>query len=85
MEAMPSPIRDGASGFHAFHGGRAWSSLPSGQTMRVGVLRHDLPRWRPILAIPVVLVAGPHLGSACGTGVLAFPWERVGTRLATAP
>ena len=85
----PSWIKDGAYGFVPFHGGTGWSSFPSGHmsgiTAPVGVLWHRLPRWRPVLGLPVFLVAiglygadyhfvsdilaGMLLGAACGTGM----------------
>lgn len=102
VESNPSLIRDGAYGFFPFHGGRGWFSFPSGHTTVVSapiaVLWRRLPRWRPILAIPVVLVvvglfgadyhfigdmvAGLYLGVACGVGALALLEDPVGTRLA---
>ncbi len=101
----PSLIRDGAYGFFPFHGGRGWFSFPSGHTTLVtapvAVLWGRLPRWRPILAIPVVLVvaglfgadyhfvgdmvAGLYLGSACGIGALALLRAPVGMGLAPPP
>ncbi len=87
----PSWIKDGAYGFFPFHGGTGWSAFPSGHmcdiSAPVAVLWRRLPRWRPLLAIPVALVAvglfgadfhfvgdliaGTFLGAACGAGVLA--------------
>lgn len=92
----PSWIKDGAYGFAPFHGGTGWSSFPSGHmtdiTAPVAVLWRALPRWRPLLALPVVLVAvglfgadfhfvgdmiaGVLLGAACGAGVLALTERR---------
>lgn len=105
VESNPSLIRDGAYGFFPFHGGRGWFSFPSGHTTTVSapvaVLWRRLPRWRPILAIPVVLVvaglfgadyhfigdmvAGLYLGAACGIGALALLGDPAGTRLAPPP
>ena len=105
VESNPSLIRDGAYGFFPFHGGRGWFSFPSGHTTMiaapVAVLWSRLPRWRPILAIPVALVvvglfgadyhfvgdmvAGLYLGMACGFGAVALLREPVGTSLAPPP
>jgi membrane-associated phospholipid phosphatase len=105
VEANPSLIGDGAYGFFPFHGGRGWSSFPSGHTTLVtapvAVLWARLPRWRPILALPVVvavaglfgadyhfvgdMVAGLYLGAACGAGALALVREPVGTGFAPPP
>ena len=92
VDNNPSWIRDGAYGFFPFHGRTGWSSFPSGHTTvvtaPVTVLWQRLPRWRPILAIPVGLVvvglfgadyhfigdmvAGLYLGAACGFGASAL-------------
>lgn len=100
-ENNPSLIRDGAYGFFPFHGGRGWFSFPSGHTTMiaapVAVLWIRLPRWRPILAVPVLLVvvglygadyhfvgdmvAGLYLGAACGIGASALLSGRSGTAL----
>lgn len=105
VDDNPSLIRDGAYGFFPFHGGRGWFSFPSGHTTvvtaPVAALWRRLPRWRPILALPVVLVvvglfgadyhfvgdmvAGLYLGAACGFGVSALLREPAGTELATPP
>ncbi len=54
-----------AYGFFPFHGRTGWSSFPSGHmtaiTAPVSVLWARLPRWRPVLAIPVMLVASRAL------------------------
>ncbi len=91
VDGNPSWIKDSAYGFFPFHGRTGWSSFPSGHmtaiTAPVSVLWARLPRWRPVLAIPVILVAvglwgadfhfigdmvaGCCLGAACGIGVLA--------------
>lgn len=105
VDDNPSLIRDGAYGFSPFHGGRGWSSFPSGHTAMiaapVSVLWIRLPRWRLILAIPVLLVvvglygadyhfvgdmvAGLYLGAACGIGASALLRDRAGTALAPVP
>ncbi len=90
VDGNPSWIHDGAYGFFPFHGKTGWSSFPSGHmtaiTAPVAVLWAQWPRWRPILSMPVILVAvglygadfhfvgdmaaGCCLGAACGIGVL---------------
>ncbi len=105
VDSNPSFIRDGAYGFFPFHGGRGWFSFPSGHTTMItapiAVLWARLPRWRPVLAIPVALVvaglfgadyhfvgdmvAGLYLGAACGAGALALLCEPLGTTLAPSP
>ena len=92
VDNNPSLIGTGAYGFFPFHGGRGWASFPSGHTTLVtapmAVLWRRLPRWRPLVALPVVLVvvglfgadyhfvgdmvAGLYLGAACGLGALAI-------------
>ena len=92
VDNNPSLIGTGAYGFFPFHGGRGWASFPSGHTTLVtapmAVLWRRLPRWRPLVALPVVLVivglfgadyhfvgdmvAGLYLGAACGFGALAI-------------
>lgn len=61
----PSFIRDGAYGFHPFHGGEAYRSFPSGHTARTlalaAVIWVAYPRWRwasiaMSLAVPVGLL-----------------------------
>ncbi len=103
VDGNPSWIKDAAYGFFPFHGRTGWSSFPSGHmtaiTAPVSVLWARLPRWRPVLAIPVILVAvglygadfhfigdmvaGCCLGAACGIGVLAV-LRRIG-RLSSRP
>jgi membrane-associated phospholipid phosphatase len=50
VDDNPSYIRDGAYGFHPFHGGSAYGSFPSGHTARTvaaaAVLWIAYPRWR---------------------------------------
>lgn len=92
VDNNPSLIGTGAYGFFPFHGGRGWASFPSGHTTLItapmAVLWRGLPRWRPLVALPVVLVvvglfgadyhfvgdmvAGLYLGAACGLGALAI-------------
>lgn len=101
----PSWIHDGAYGFFPFHGGQGWFSFPSGHTTiitaPVAALWQALPRWRLLLALPVVLVvvglfgadyhfvgdmvAGFYLGTACGIGVAALLRDRSGPALAAPP
>jgi membrane-associated phospholipid phosphatase len=58
----PSLIRDGAYGFHPFHGGPAFAAFPSGHTAAVcsvvAVLWLLYPRWRWLYAALVLVVAG---------------------------
>lgn len=102
VDGNPSWIRDGAYGFFPFHGRTGWSSFPSGHmtaaTAPVAALWRELPRWRPILALPVAMVAvglygadyhfvgdmvaGAYLGAACGVGVAALLSAPVGPRAA---
>ncbi len=65
IDDNPSLIRDGAYGFHPFHGGSAYSSFPSGHTARTlavaAVFWVAYPRWRwacvaASLAVPVGLI-----------------------------
>lgn len=92
VDHNPSLIGDGSYGFFPFHGGRGWASFPSGHTTLVtapaAVLWRRWPRWRALVALPVVLVvaglfgadyhfvgdmvAGLYLGAACGLGALAL-------------
>jgi membrane-associated phospholipid phosphatase len=57
----PSWIRDGAYGFHFFHGGDGWTSFPSGHmtmiTAPMAVLWQRASRWRWLWAMPVLAVA----------------------------
>ena len=92
VQNNPSWIKDGAYGFFPFHGGTGWSSFPSGHMTMIaapaGALWAALPRWRVVVAIPVLavavglygadyhfvgdMVAGTYLGSACGVGSWAL-------------
>src|SRR5262249_45936218 len=73
----PSLIRDGAYGFHPFHGGSAYGSFPSGPTARA-------------LAGPaVVWIAYPGWRGACGrasgavaAGLLGMDYHFVGDVIA---
>lgn len=105
VQNNPSLIRDDAYGFFPFHGGPGWSSFPSGHTTMMtapmAALWGRLPRWRPILALPVVLVmvglfgadyhfvgdmvAGLYLGAACGVGAAALLGRRPGMPFAPEP
>ena len=104
VQNNPSWIKDGAYGFFPFHGGTGWSSFPSGHMTIVSApaaaLWAALPRWRLVVAIPVIavavglygadyhfvgdMIAGTYLGAACGVG----SWMLVrglGSRIAAAP
>ena len=67
VESNPSLVRDGAYGFFPFHGGRGWSSFPSGHTTLVtapvAVLWSRAPRWRLVLLTPVALVVAGLFGA----------------------
>jgi membrane-associated phospholipid phosphatase len=65
VDDNPSLVRDGAYGFHPFHGGRAFGSFPSGHTARTlaaaTVVWLAYPRWRwacvlASSAVPVGLI-----------------------------
>jgi membrane-associated phospholipid phosphatase len=62
----PSFIRDGAFGFHPFHGGIAYDSFPSGHAARTlavaGVVWLAYPRWRWACVSAVAAVAAGLLG-----------------------
>jgi membrane-associated phospholipid phosphatase len=62
----PSLIRDGAYGFHFFHGGSAYGSFPSGHTARTvavaAVVWIAYPRWRWACVLGSVAVAVGLLG-----------------------
>lgn len=61
VENNPSLVRDGVSGFHWFHGGRGFTSFPSGHTAvaaaPAAVAWHCFPRWRWAAVAVAVLVA----------------------------
>ncbi len=104
VDNNPSWIHDGAYGFFPFHGRQGWFSFPSGHTTLitapVAALWGRLPRWRPVLAIPVALVmvglfgadyhfvgdmvAGLYLGAVCGAGSAALLSKLPGPAAATA-
>jgi membrane-associated phospholipid phosphatase len=69
----PSLIRDGAYGFHPFHGGRGYESFPSGHTARTvgaaAVVWIAAPRWR------WACVAGT---AAVGAGLVGMNYHFVG-------
>jgi membrane-associated phospholipid phosphatase len=65
VDDNPSLLRDGAYGFHPFHGGSAYGSFPSGHTARTlavaTVVWIAYPRWRwasvlASLAVPTGLI-----------------------------
>jgi membrane-associated phospholipid phosphatase len=62
----PSLIRDGAYGFHPFHGGSAYASFPSGHTARTlavaAVVWIAYPRWRWACGLASGAVAAGLLG-----------------------
>jgi membrane-associated phospholipid phosphatase len=61
VDDNPSFIRDGAFGFHPFHGGIGFESFPSGHSARTlavaGVAWIGYPRWRWVCVLAAVLVA----------------------------
>ncbi|MBI3407100.1 MAG: phosphatase PAP2 family protein [Planctomycetes bacterium] len=63
IENNPSLIRDGAYGFHPFHGGPAYGSFPSGHTART------------VAVAAIVWIAHPKWRWAC---VFAFAAESIG-------
>jgi len=67
VDRNPSWIGDGAYGFHPFHGGRGWTSFPSGHMTQItalaAVLWHRVRCLRLIWAALVLLVAVGLLGS----------------------
>jgi hypothetical protein len=66
VDHNPSLIRDGAYGFHPFHGGSAYGSFPSGHTARTlaiaAVVWIAYPRWRWAGALASVAVAAASSG-----------------------
>jgi membrane-associated phospholipid phosphatase len=63
----PSFLRDGAYGFHFFHGGHGYASFPSGHTAVtcavMTVLWIYYPRWRPLYALAVFAVGIGLIGA----------------------
>jgi membrane-associated phospholipid phosphatase len=63
----PSFIRDGAYGFHPFHGGQGYASFPSGHTTAIcavmSVLWICYPRFRPLLGLCIAAVAIGLIGA----------------------
>jgi membrane-associated phospholipid phosphatase len=66
VDETPALIRDGAYGFHFFHGGRAYGSFPSGHTARTlavaAVVWIAYPRWRWACGLASLAVAAGLLG-----------------------
>jgi membrane-associated phospholipid phosphatase len=77
IDNNPSLIRDGAYGFHPFHGGTAYGSFPSGHTARTlavaAVVWIAYPRWR----LACVLVS-----AAVAVGLLGMDYHFVGDVIA---
>jgi membrane-associated phospholipid phosphatase len=73
----PSLIRDGAYGFHAFHGGEPYGSFPSGHTARTvavaAVAWIAYPRWRLACMLASLGVA---------TGLVGMDYHFVGDVIA---
>lgn len=67
IQNNPSFIRDGAYGFHPFHGGPAYASFPSGHTAItfavVSVLWILYPRFRPLYALAALAVVIGLIGA----------------------
>jgi membrane-associated phospholipid phosphatase len=63
----PSFIRDGAYGFHPFHGGGSYTSFPSGHATMICTVMTVLwicyPRYRPVYALCVAAVAVGLVGA----------------------
>jgi membrane-associated phospholipid phosphatase len=59
IDNNPSLIKDGAYGFHPFHGGSAYGSCPSGHTARTAAAIAPAwvayPRWRWLCALAVAV------------------------------
>jgi membrane-associated phospholipid phosphatase len=77
IDDNPSLIRDGAYGFHPFHGSSAYGSFPSGHTARTlavaAVVWIAYPRWR------VACVLG---SAAVATGLIGMNYHFVGDVIA---
>ncbi len=73
----PSFIRDGAYGFHPFHGGNAYRSFPSGHTAETlavaSVVWIAYPRWRWVCVLASIAV---------GAGLLLMDYHFVGDVIA---
>ena len=96
----PSWIRNHVFGFFPFHGGAGYASFPSGHTTAItapcAVLWRAAPRFRPIAALLVALVAGGLLvsdyhfvsdvlaGLGLGAGVASVVWRAIGRPRPTA-
>jgi membrane-associated phospholipid phosphatase len=67
LDNNPSLMRDGVYGFHFFHGGRGYSSFPSGHTAAVcavmAVLWICYPKGRPLYATVVAIVIVGLIGA----------------------
>jgi membrane-associated phospholipid phosphatase len=63
----PSFIRDGAYGFHPFHGGGGYASFPSGHAAMICTVMTVLwicyPRWRPVYGLCMAAVAVGLVGA----------------------
>jgi membrane-associated phospholipid phosphatase len=63
----PSWITNHQYGFLPFHGGEGYGSFPSGHTARVtapfAVLWQRLPKWRPVWALPPLVIAAALIAS----------------------
>lgn len=61
VRGNPSLFREGAYGFHPFHGGQAYASFPSGHTTAIcavmSVLWICYPRFRPLYGLCIAAVA----------------------------
>jgi hypothetical protein len=66
VDDNPSLLRDGAYGFHPFHGGSAYGCFPSGHTARTlavsAVVWAAYPRWRWACALPSLAVPAGLIG-----------------------
>lgn len=77
IDDNPSLIRDGAYGFHPFHGGRAYGSFPSGHTARtvafvaVWWIAYPWSRWLGVAVTAAVAVGLVGMNYHFVTDVLA--------------